>query len=75
MDSFRNASKNTMFEQWLDATQRPAATAQGQTVAVAAAGKANEPPIKEPARMLELVEYLAEDTSGKVDPQTAAKAR
>lgn len=76
MDSFRSASKNTMFEQWLDATKQPPATAENQQTAVetnakeADLGKMDSQP-----KLQDLVQYLAEDTSGKVDPQTAAKAR
>ena len=75
MDSFRNASKNTMFEQWLDATKQPPPDAMGQQQAAIADGEAGKHPRPEPPKLHDLVEYLADDTSGKVDPQTAAKAR
>ena len=75
MDSFRNASKNTMFEQWLDATKQPPPDAMGQQKPLAADKEAVKTPRTEPPKLQDLVEYLADDTSGKVDPQTAAKAR
>lgn len=75
MDSFRNASKNTMFEQWLDATKQPPPDAIDQQKAVQADKEAAKAPRKEPPKLQDLVQYLADDNSGKVDPQTAAKAR
>ena len=75
MDSFRNASKNTMFEQWLDATKQPPPDAIDQQKAVEADKEAAKAPRKEPPKLQDLVQYLADDNSGKFDPQTAAKAR
>lgn len=78
MDSFRSASKNTMFEQWLNATKQPSPDASGGQKAASEedGGKETGETLKENQPSLrDLVQYLAEDTTGKVDPQTAAKAR
>ena len=75
MESFRNASKNTMFEQWLDATKQPPPDALSQQKAVKTDKEAASPTKKDQPDLQDLVDYLAEDTSGKVDPQTAAKVR
>ena len=64
-----------MFEQWLDATKQPPPDGVHEQKAEAADREAAKIPRQEPPKLQDLVQYLADDTSGKVDPQTAAKAR
>lgn len=67
MDSFRNASKNTLFEQWLDATKQPppaaASTKQG-----APSRQDVAPRSREAVPLHELAQYLAEEKVVGVGP-------
>jgi len=73
MDSFRSASKNTMFDQWLDATKLPPPAPVG--VPNLPAGREASPSRAGAPKLQDLMTYLVEDDSGKVDPHTAQKAR
>lgn len=59
MNSFRSASKNTMFGQWLDATMRPAAAASEARDAA----QSRQPP---QLPLHDLAQYLAEEKIGNV---------
>ena len=64
----------------MTASMAGSAAAMAESVAAlarntAADREAAKIPRQEPPKLQDLVQYLADDTSGKVDPQTAAKAR
>ena len=66
MDSFRNASKNTMFEQWLDATMQPPAAAGAPPPQQPGAVEPQEAGQQLPLN--DLVQYLTDDEADTVKP-------
>lgn len=76
MESIKNACQNTMFEQWWDETKQPKVGLENKKPSSAALeGSKAADRNDQSERLQELVVYLAEDKSGRVDVQTAAKAR
>ena len=83
MDSFRNASKNTMFEQWLDATMQPPASAGAPPLsAEATPPSAGAPTPQQPGAaelreagqqlpLKDLVQYLTDDEADTDKPAEA----
>lgn len=53
MDSFRNASRNTMFEQWLGATQRRTPPAESPPTPPAESSSPPQRPLQDLAEYLE----------------------
>ena len=64
MDSFRNASKNTMFEQWLDATMQPPASVGALPRQQPGAAQPREADQQLPLN--DLAQYLTDDEADTV---------
>ena len=63
MESYRNASKNTMFEEWLDATKRPQVADEK---AEDDSPKAGDQTADRP-ELVDVMQYLAEGKVGNAD--------
>ena len=77
MESIRIACQKTMFEKWYTETTQPQISPQSQKQPSTPRGDIDraERSAQSEKVLQELIVYLAEDKSGRVDVQTAAKAR
>ena len=64
MESYRNASKNTMFVEWLDATKKP----QSSEDCPPSPSDDGSPTGGEQLKFVDVMQYLAEGKVGNPDP-------